>query len=175
MLGWYLSTDKTFLFHLEQDGRCLGFCGGLVNDGTLPTGSASGMMQYSFRDAVGAMLRRPWLLFHPEMRKKYPFILKNIRTRINPKRTATPPAVRDRLRREPQVGLVVIGVDPDCQGQGYGSLLLREFERRAQTYGINRLQLTVHAGNDRAIRAYERNGWRRDRRRESSLQMLKEL
>ncbi|MCB0572768.1 MAG: GNAT family N-acetyltransferase [Phaeodactylibacter sp.] len=162
MLSWYLSTDKTFLFHLEENGLCVGYCGGMIVDGTLPTGSASGMAQYSFRAAVRAFALRPWLAFHPEVRNKYTFIRKNIKRRLGRRQPPRPATEQRKLEREPHAGLVVIGVDPAFQGKGYGSLLLQEFERRAlEDYGIHTLQLTVRADNEQAIRAYERNGWSR--------------
>lgn len=176
MLDWYLSTDKTFLFHLEEDGRCVGYCGGMINDGTLPTGSASGMAQYSFREAIRAFLLRPWLVFHPEVRKKYSFIRRNLLMKLGlKKKKQRSQSMQVALEREPQVGLVVIGVDPAYQGKGYGSLLLQEFERRALQYGIKKLQLSVKADNNQAIRAYQRNGWYPGEQQGESLSMYKNL
>jgi ribosomal protein S18 acetylase RimI-like enzyme len=72
------------------------------------------------------------------------------------------------------VGLVVIGVDPKYHGNGFGSLLLKEFERLAiEEYGINNLQLTVLANNAQAIRAYEKNGWQKGAQNGNSLNMHK--
>jgi ribosomal protein S18 acetylase RimI-like enzyme len=175
MLSWYLSTDKTFLFHLEENGQCLGYCGGMISDGTLPTGSASGMTQYSFREAIQAFLLRPWLLLHPEVRKKYPFIWRNLWMKLGlKKKQQRSSAVQMQLKREPQAGLVVIAVDPAFQGKGYGTVLLQEFERRAVQYGIFKLQLSVRADNAQAIRAYERNGWHRGEQQGESLMMWKD-
>jgi ribosomal protein S18 acetylase RimI-like enzyme len=78
------------------------------------------------------------------------------------------------MSKEPRVGLVVIGVDPAFQGKGYGSLLLKEFERRAvEEYSIKNLQLTVLVNNEQAIRAYEKNGWHRESSNGRSLNMIK--
>ncbi|MBK7870846.1 MAG: GNAT family N-acetyltransferase [Saprospiraceae bacterium] len=175
MLGWYLSTDKTFLFHLEESGQCMGYCGGMVNDGILPTGSASGMAQYSFKEAIQAFLLRPWLLLHPEVLKRYPFIWRNLLMKLRlKKKNQRSQVVQVQLEREPQVGLVVIGVDPAYQGKGYGSMLLQEFERQAiEVYGIHKLQLTVKANNTQAIKAYERNGWYKGELKGESLSMMK--
>ena len=75
---------------------------------------------------------------------------------------------------EPKVGLVVIGVDPQYHGKGYGSSLLREFERKAvEDCGINNLQLTVLKYNQQAIRAYEKNGWQHGNQSGNSLSMFK--
>lgn len=162
MLSWYLSTDKTFLFHLEVDGICAGYCGGMISDGTLATGSASGMAQHSFGAAVHAFLLRPWVLFHKEVRAKYPLLWRNLLMKLGLRAKVHAPAQKAKQRKDPHAGLVVIGVDPAFQGKGYGSVLLKEFERRVvEDYGVHKLQLTVLANNVQAIRAYERNGWMR--------------
>lgn len=176
MLSWYLSTDKTFLFHLEDsEGNVLGYCGGMISDGTLGTGSASGMAQYSFGAAIRAFLTHPWVLFHPEVREKWPLLWKNVLMKLGlRKRVHFDEKQKKKMAREPHAGLVVIGVDPTCHGKGYGSVLLKEFERRAVAdYGVRRLQLSVLADNARAIRAYERNGWVRGEERNGSLGMVK--
>lgn len=176
MLSWYLSTDKAFLFHIEKEpGLCAGYCGGIIVDGTLPTGSASAMAQYSFKAAIRAFALRPWLLFHPEVRAKWPLLWKNLLMKLGLRtRVHFSPGQKTTLSRDPHIGLVVIGVDPAYQSQGYGSLLLQEFERRAvEDYGIRKLKLTVKADNAQAICAYERNGWQRGSVSGESLQMFK--
>lgn len=178
MLSWYLSTDKTFLFHIDDEqGRCAGYCGGMISDGSLGTGSASGMAQHTFRAAIWAFATHPWVLFHPEVRAKWPVLWKNILMKLGlRKRVHFSPQQKERMARDPHAGLVVIGVDPAYQGQGYGSLLLREFERRAvEEYGVRKLQLSVRADNHQAIRAYERNGWVRGEEKGGSLSMWKRL
>ena len=176
MLSWYLSTSKSFIFHIvTEEGRCAGYCGGIINDGSLGTGSASGMAQHTFWSAIWAFVTHPWVLFHPEILAKWPVIKKNILVRLglNNKNHFTK-TQQEIMSKEPRVGLVVIGVDPTCQGKGYGSLLLQEFERKAvEEYGIKNLQLTVLANNKKAIRAYEKNGWQHGNQSGNSLSMFK--
>lgn len=176
MLSWYLASDKTFLFHIqEEDGRCSGYCGGMISDGSLGTGSASGMAQHTFKAAIRAFITHPWVFFHPEVRAKWPLLWKNLMMKIGFKKKVHFSAEQKaNMSRDPHVGLVVIGVDPACQGKGYGSLLLQEFERKAvEEYGIYKLQLSVRSDNAQAIRAYERNGWVKGEENGGSLQMWK--
>lgn len=49
---------------------------------------------------------------------------------------------------------------PERQRLGLGSALLAEVERLARTHGSSRLSLRVNRGNEPAIRAYEKNGFR---------------
>ena len=178
MLSWYLSTDKTFLFHHDDGpGRCIGYCGGIISDGSLHTGSASGMAQHAFKEAVLACLTHPQVFFHPELRAKWPVLRKNILMKLGlQKRVHFSAEQKKQMAQDPHAGLVVIGVDPGRQGKGYGSLLLQEFERRAmEQHGIRKLQLTVLSGNQAAIRAYERNGWQQGKAKGESLEMVKLL
>jgi len=159
MLGWYLSTENTFLFYLEAEGRCIGYCGAMIRK-EAGMGSASSMAQYSFDRALQSFLVRPWLLLHRELRAKYLFIGRNLWTRIKrlatgkQKNAPTAPAVFD-----PYVALVVIGVSESEQGKGYGSQILQEFERRTVQLGYKKMLLSVLTNNSKAIKSYKRNGW----------------
>lgn len=157
MLSWYLNSPKRFLFYLSENDKCVGYCGGMVSDGTQVHGSASGMIQHSFRDAFYALLIRPWLWVHPDVVSRYKLIFKNLYFKITG--YSKPQLERTQLPIEPHVGLIVIGVDPDYQGRGYASILLREFERVSREKGIYKVLLTVLSENRQAIKAYEKNGW----------------
>lgn len=158
IFSWYLSTDKTFLFFIEDQGKVVGYAGGMIVDGTLAHGSASSLTQHTFNDSIKALLMRPWLLLHPEFVSRYALFARNIFTRIRNKfrknevRSAVKPI-------EPYAGLVVIGVHPTFQGKGHGSAILVEFEKRTVRYGFKRMLLTVNADNEKAIASYKRNGW----------------
>jgi ribosomal protein S18 acetylase RimI-like enzyme len=176
MIEWYLADEKRFLFHAEEDGKCAGYFGGMIHDGTQSTGSASGMIQFSFNEAVISILSRPWLLFHKEVTSKYSLISKNIKNRFSTRKTETKKNKNSGSKAtEPSFGLVVIGVAQEYRGKGYGSFLLREFESEARKRNIFVLELTVRNDNEEAIRAYERNGWIRSKLSGSSLEMFKKL
>jgi ribosomal protein S18 acetylase RimI-like enzyme len=158
ILSWYLASGKRFLFWVEDSGKCAGYAGGMIADGSQVHGSASGTIQHAFKEILLALLTRPRLWFHPELLSRYRLGLKNIYYRL----TAYDVTVKERSTEgtyEPYVGLVVIGVAPAYQGKGYGSLLLNEFEKRTRRLGFTRMRLSVLADNHQAIRAYERNGW----------------
>jgi ribosomal protein S18 acetylase RimI-like enzyme len=172
-LEWFLSSDQNFLFHVEENGtnRVVGFCGGMLNNGVNPRGSASEMIQFAFRQGVIAFSRRPWLLFHSEMRAKYGLAWKNVKKKMFKQKNVNyePGAVA------PFCGLVVIGVSPEFQNNGFGAVLLSEFERKAGELGFYRLKLSVKADNAQAIRVYEKNGWAQVHVKSKSVQMQKLL
>lgn len=180
MIEWYLSDDKKFLFHLEDSsGKCIGYCGGMIDDGLQPTGSASGMIQYSFNEGVKALMLRPWLLFHNELISKYKLIKKNVRMRLKKKDIVkTGNKIKknnNKKTHEIQSGLVVIGVISEYHGKGCGTLLLQEFENKTKKMNISVMGLTVRNDNEKAIKSYERNGWIRNSLSGNSLEMIKRL
>lgn len=176
MFSWYLSTSKTYLFHIELGGRCVGYCGAMLVDGSWPEGSTSSVLRYSFWPAIWAMAWRPPLWFHKGIWEKWPLFWKNIWFKpTNRKQWLDKMANSESIPAAPSVGLIVIGVHPDYQGKGFGSALLKEFERIAiEKYGVHRFHLSVRADNEPAIRAYEHAGWQRGELQGTSLSMWKE-
>lgn len=179
MLSWFLSSDKTFIFYVTaENGEIAGYCGGMIKDGTLLTGSASGMLQHSFNMALKSMALRPWLFFHKEMTHRYGFMLSNIMRKVLRKPAAVAPQQKSAEAPAPNtasVGLVTIGVKPSFFGKGAGSLLLKEFERKSKELKIPKMYLSVNANNDQAIKAYERNGWQKSRVNGATLSMFKDI
>lgn len=174
MLGWYLSSEQTFLFFGEDDHRVVGYCGGMIKREATAIGSASGMAQFSFNEAVRAFLMRPWLILHPELRTKYLFIGKNIARRLTGSQRNSEIVTSSAVTSfEPYSALVVIGVRVDAQGKGYGSLLLKEFENRTEKLGFRKMLLTVLTKNSQAIKSYARNGWKKTDVNSKSTTMLK--
>ncbi len=164
MLKWYLSAPNKFLFWIEENNSCIGYCGGLILDGSDAYGSATGMTQFGFGAAAKMMIRKPGLFFHPEIRARYPFIWNNIKRRVKtilgmrPKTKITIPETK--VDGELTAGLVVIGVDPKLHKKGIGSVLQQEFERKAALMGATKMELSVRVENAQAIASYERNGWK---------------
>ncbi len=173
MLSWYLNSSKRFLFYLSENNECVGYCGGMISDGTQIHGSASSMIQHSFSNVVSALIIRPWLWVHPELVSRYRLIMKNIYFKATGYNK--PQAERAKLPIKPHTGLVVIGVDPQYQGRGYGTVLLQEFERITREKGIYKMMLTVMSDNFQAIKAYEKNGWTMHEVKVKSTSMVKYL
>jgi ribosomal protein S18 acetylase RimI-like enzyme len=177
MLSWYLATDKTFLFFLEEQDQVVGYCGGMIVETNQRMGSASSMAQHSFNEAVKAFLSRPWLVFHKEVISKYRFILKNFAKRW---RKSTANSQREKsgnsvVAGERYAALVVIGVRKNLQGAGYGSRLLAAFEQQSMSRGLSKMLLTVRSDNAQAIKSYEKNGWVKTEANRKSTTMRKSV
>jgi len=161
MLEWYLVDERAFLFFLEVDGQCVGYCGGMKNEGTGRIGSASSMIQHSYNHAVKIFIRRPWLFLHPEFFPRYKLAARNVWRRMKKwfgnNEKVVP--IENLQHPESHIGLIVIGVQQKLQGKGYGSMLLQEFERISKDLGFNKMMLTVKSDNVQAIRSYLRNKW----------------
>ena len=165
MFKWYLSGSNKFLYWIEENGTCIGYCGGYVMDGSDAYGASSGMTQFGFNSAIKALIVRPWLLFHPEVISKYKFIWTNVKRRLKklvgarPDKPVVLKAQTLNTTKELQAGLVIIGVSPNLHKKGIGSLLQVEFEKRAREKGAQLLSLSVRRLNEKAISSYKRNGW----------------
>jgi GNAT superfamily N-acetyltransferase len=161
MMEWYISSDRGVLFHVcDDEGEMAGYCGGIVTRKPGLLGAVSSISQFAFKDFLKSYLRKPWLLLHPENLKKSPYILKNLMIRFGFKKKVGQVSTKEEEDFQPFMGLVVIGVKKKYHGKGYGSILLQEFERVAKTQrDIKRIQLSVKAHNEKAIKSYLRNGW----------------
>ncbi len=176
MLQWYLSAPNKFLFFVEEQGKVTGYCGGFIQDGSDAYGSGSGMTQFGFNQAAGAFIKKPWLLFHPEVRKKYAFIFTNILRKLKLRKELPRAVQTPAIKNEPlTAGLVVIGILPNLQQKGFGTLLQKEFERKSIEMGAKRLSLSVRKHNERAIKSYTRNGYVIKDENETSFLMQKEV
>lgn len=63
--------------------------------------------------------------------------------------------------RTVRAGVQTIAVVPEAQGTGVAADLMMAFEREMAARGVRRIVLSARPDNRRAIRFYEKNGWRR--------------
>jgi GNAT superfamily N-acetyltransferase len=177
MMEWYISSDRGVLFHVyDEEGEMAGYCGGIVTRKPGLLGAVSSISQYAFKDFLKSYLRKPWLLLHSENLKKFPYIVKNLLIKFGLKKKVRQVSTKDAADFQPFMGLVVIGVKNKYHGKGYGSILLQEFERLAkENGGIKRIQLSVKAGNNKAIKSYLRNGWQMSKQDGKTKQLFKEI
>ena len=73
------------------------------------------------------------------------------------------------FRRNRHCAHVVAGVLRAFSGQGIGTSLFSELEQWASRNGVHRLELTVMAHNDRAVRLYRKMGYKSEGRKRDSL------
>jgi len=65
--------------------------------------------------------------------------------------------------RRRHAAMLGMGVADDLAGQGLGTALLEALLDAGDRWlDLHRIELTVHVGNDRAIRLYERHGFERE-------------
>ena len=132
------------------DQRLAGYCfSGLFK------GAAGGFIRKNRGFLLKSVLRRPVLLLNPLFRDRARTALRL----LNP----------FRKRRRPEsigewweyYGILSIAVDPRAQGSGVGRSLMRCAESAARERGVPRMILTVSPSNARAVRFYEKQGWRK--------------
>ena len=155
---WYLVHANRFLFHIEIDNVVVGYCGGFVPSKP-GDGSSSGTLQHAFNEALKGLVKKPWLLFHAEVKPHYPFLWRNIKRRITGKIKPAVALAKNAKPFEPYCGLVVIGVLPSHRGHGIAQQLMDEFEARAKALHQTRCKLSVKKNNLGALNAYKKQGW----------------
>ena len=160
MFRWYLETNNGILFHsVDEKGICTGYCGAIINDGKLDSGSSSTIMQYCFTHGIAALCLKPWLFFDPDVISNYKLIQRNILVKVGFKKNERTIASKAKLKANPHIGLVAIGVRSRMQGKGIGSLLLKELDKKTTNLGIGKMKLTVEETNTAALKVYITNGW----------------
>lgn len=177
-LSWYLENPELgFLLHLEEDGIIVGYVTAFYNNGSLKYGSSTTMGQFAFKQAVFSFFLRPWLLFHPDITKKWNLIFKQLKLKIGLKKKNSYLNYK-RLENNDLIScsLLSIGIDQKFQGKGYGSQLIDAFEREVQLrFPVKLLELSVKPDNVQAKKAYLRNGWQVRDENEGNCVMFKIL
>jgi ribosomal protein S18 acetylase RimI-like enzyme len=162
---WQLhGHENPYIVVAEADGRVIGFVVGGISRGAL-----SGFMRHHLGVVIRAGLRRPHLLIvDPRVRRRVRTGAKALRTSVRrSSRGGTGAAVahgepdggRGDAGRRPSFGILSIAVDPAARGTGTATMLIDSAEREARARGSASMHLSVHPGNTRAVRFYEREGW----------------
>lgn len=174
MLEWYIAHERGVMIHIEVEGHIMGYCGGIITKLPGLEGAVTSINTFAFNDFVISYMRRPWLVFHPLTIRKAKYILRSISVKLGVRNKKTSPTLKNGGFRS-FAGVVVIGVDPDFQGKGGGSMLLEEFERIGREEGVEVLRLSVNPANAKAIGAYKKNQWKEEYKDSTSMSMTKEL
>jgi ribosomal protein S18 acetylase RimI-like enzyme len=174
MFSWYINNERGVLFHVEENSKIIGYCGGIITKHIGLPGAASSITQYSFNTFLISFILRPWLILHPENISRFSFFIKNLKMKLGLagfKREA----ISGPDNFQTFWGLVVIGVHPKFQGKGIGSIMLQEFERLARLDKVDKITLSVKSTNTNAINSYKANGWKVNNTNIDSLNLNKIL
>lgn len=137
----------------DSDGRLAGFVFAGVFRGAL-----SGYVRQNARYLAVQLVVKPRLWRTPEVRDRAKAAVRMLRGR-----PGNDPAhhIATSLGSR-RLGVLAIAVDPELQGRGFASSLMRSVAGEAAKRGASHMNLTVHPSNEGAIAFYERLGWRRD-------------
>ena len=134
----------------------LGFCFGGVFRGAL-----GGFLEKNRTFLIRQVVTHPWLLTNSLFRERAQFALNRVIKRFHTAKTSVSSAP-PKPANERSFGILSIAVAPQYQGSGAAQLLMEYSERVALERGFTRMGLTVHPSNGRAVRFYEKMGWKRD-------------
>jgi len=154
IIGWFITSPEAAALVVFHDDRPAGFVYGA------PTGYAGRLNRFVLPTAALSLLRRPWLLFHPEILKGIPA---KARLLAGPRRSDHGAAPGRAV-----FSLVGIGVASAFRGLGLAGRLMTAFEEEARRMGFEKLRLSVKRNNQAAINAYLKAGWVREERESSS-------
>ena len=160
LLSFYLSGDN-FLIYVEDQGKCIGFVTGMVPKSEFLC-STREAIDLTYSDILKAILRKPWLLFHPviinNINLVWELIVKKTglikKEKIKKSHTNFLPEIMN------SVGLIDIAVLPEWQNKGMGGFLLKIFEDHCYEIGKGRMHLSVKPENVQAIKLYQKNKWK---------------
>jgi ribosomal protein S18 acetylase RimI-like enzyme len=117
-------------------------------------GSTIGFVKKERLFLIGRVLRHPLVLSRSVGWKRVGLGVRLLLRRRVPPQAEAPAQVPSR-----SFGVLAIAVDPGTQGRGVGRLLMAEASERALAQGFRSMHLTVHPGNEQALRFYRDLGW----------------
>lgn len=144
--------DHRFVGAWSAQGELAGFCVGGISRSALGGFLARNRKWLTLRVAM-----RPWLLANPVVLRQARRALEVLGV-VPAEVRAKAPGI---MRPERSYGILSIAVDPVYQGKGVAQALMEDAEREARARGFHHMHLTVATDNVRAIRFYEKTGWRK--------------
>lgn len=133
-----------------KEGRLVGFCVSGVSRGALRGFLSKNRWFLAFR-----LVLRPWLWTDPLVLDRVKTAARSLgllrKSTVAPKLSPGPPSW----------GILSIAVAPEERGTGVAQVLMGDAEREALRRGYGRMHLTVATDNARAVRFYEKLGWRK--------------
>jgi len=151
MFRWFVTNQPGLSLVARKDGEIVGYVVGAVG------GYGRKLFRYAFLEVFLGLLIHPGLWFQSDTFLLWRSYLKG----LFPQK-ASNPAQAGEVPILVRAALAGIGVDPEQQGQGVGSLLINGFENAAKDLGVGKLTLSVDKDNRRARRLYDSHGWHVD-------------
>jgi ribosomal protein S18 acetylase RimI-like enzyme len=140
-----------------DENQLVGFCFGGVFRGSL-----GGFLEKNRNFLIFRVISHPWLMFNPLLRGRVEYAVKRIFrllfSRPNEEKPSTEPNESGEV---PAFGILSIAVSPQYQGLGASKLIMEYLEALAKEQGFQRMKLSVHETNQRAIAFYEKMGWQK--------------
>lgn len=151
------------------DGALVGFVVAGVFRGAL-----GGFLSRNRGLLTWAVLVRPWILGHHQIRQAVAVALRSLARRSSRRPPDRSPQGDPPARRE-SFGVLSIAVARSARRYGVARELMHHVEREAERRGFRRLHLTVRERNQGAIRFYEALGWAVTERQGDAVRMAKRL
>jgi ribosomal protein S18 acetylase RimI-like enzyme len=160
--AWFLADSAALCLVAASEKRLLGYAVGCQNARTYYEQLYGARQKTLVWAALRGLLENPLALVR--FRRALPSILPRLAQIMSKRRAKLPQASATDALPAPEIdcaSLNVIAVHPSVLGTQVATTLLQAFVKAVYERGVARIQLTVDKSNSRAIRFYEREGWRR--------------
>jgi ribosomal protein S18 acetylase RimI-like enzyme len=150
----FILTDGAIVVVVDFQGRVCGLIAGSSDDDRV----LRQFYKRKFMLIFGNVLKQI-LLLNPTVWRGIAdrFIHVRKAVRVNLQDSATVNSVDNGIHK---ARLVSIAMDPDFQGSGFSGAMLNHYEAANRAAGFSFIRLSVNSDNHRAIRFYEKCGWR---------------
>jgi len=158
--AWFLADSAALCLVAASQEQLLGYVVGCQSSQTYYEQLYGTRQKTLVRAALRGLLENPLALIR--LRRALPSVLPRLAQMVSQRHMPRAPnAATVPTFEVNSASLNVIAVHPSVLGSQVATTLLHEFVRAISQRGVTRIQLTVDKNNSRAIRFYEREGWRR--------------
>jgi ribosomal protein S18 acetylase RimI-like enzyme len=159
--AWFLADSAALCLVAASQEQLLGYVVGCQSSQTYYEQLYGTRQKTLVRAALRGLLENPLALIR--LRRALPSVLPRLAQMLGKWRPKLPQASAATAPNFEVncASLNVIAVHPSVLGSQVATTLLHEFVKAVRQRGVTRIQLTVDKNNSRAIRFYEREGWRR--------------
>gem|GEM_PF-1523808 len=141
--NWLLSSDRTFILVAAHNNTIVGMT--IASD----VSYQGPLLRNTLKAAISAMIIRPWLIFHPDMIRRFFDIIFFYK------------GIGKKTKIEPEVAFwVSLGISPECRGIGLGARLTFTMMQECYSRGARSIRGGFHKGNTSSRRVFEKCGFK---------------
>jgi ribosomal protein S18 acetylase RimI-like enzyme len=147
--NWFMENEGCIALKADNENRIIGYIVGA------PIGYGSIMNRDLLQIGLLGILTHPLIVFNKRIFKTI-----FIRFKLLFQSTTAETSINKFDLKGKGVSLVGIGVHPEYNGLGIGQTLISTYEIEAKKLGMDYMRLSVYDNNSKALKLYEKSGWK---------------